>query len=93
MGRDPKGGRVTLVRSCCMVIINYFDTFNVKLIGYPFPRNVFLRIDLNRYFKKSNNNVLPVITIDVLLRHYCSGMLTKTNLTARIANHYDVRVA
>ena len=52
MGRDPKRGRVikfwgrvTLVRSCCMVIINYFDTFNVKLIGYPLPRNVFLRIN------------------------------------------------
>ena len=64
MGRDPKWGRVikfwgrvALVRSCCTVIINYFDTFNVKLIGYPFPRNVFLRINRNRRFEKSNNNV------------------------------------
>ena len=64
MGRDPKWGRVikfwgreTLLRSYYMVIINYFDTFNVKLIGYPFPRNVFLRIDRNCRFERSNNNV------------------------------------
>ena len=39
MGRDPKWGRVikfwgrvTLVQSCCMVIINYFDTFNIEFL-------------------------------------------------------------
>ena len=59
MVRDPKWCRKTLLlRSCCMARTKYLDIFNVKLIDYPFPRNVCLqRIDLNLCFEISNDEL------------------------------------
>ena len=66
MGRDPKwcriikfwGRETLLLRSCCMARTKYLDIFNVKLIDYPFPRNVCLqRIGRNRCFEISNDEL------------------------------------
>ena len=59
MGRDPEWGRETLLlRSCCMAKTKYLDIFNVKLIDYPFPRNVYLQsIDRSRCFEISNDEL------------------------------------